>query len=643
MALADTAQLMVDLSVTGNSTAAFKKARDGLHNLHRDSEKLRASLGKIGQGLAVGLKRSAVIGAGAVGILALSIRSGVDSLIELEDVQNATQQALKTTNRVSGQTAQGIRDLSQALEDQTTVDDKLIQKGANLLLTFTHVRKNAFKPALVAALDLNEALGKGPQGLNSTITLVGKALNDPIRGLSTLRRVGVSFTASQERQIKALVASGQTMKAQRIILRELGKEYGGRATAAAKGYRGQMNRLGDAAEDLKMALAGPLLRPLTRITTKLAEFAKSQDVKDGLKDLGDGIASLFTDANLDAGMGAVREGFTFLKDLPWDTIKSGLAFTASIAGKAVAIFNSLPPEIKGGLITLLAANKLTGGLVASGLKDLAGLALKSLTTITAANVTVIGTNVTGGGTGVVPAAGGGGAAGLLASPGALAAVAAGISLAASAVIIAAIPKSDSAQKLNDAMDGASGSAGVFSDTTARLATSLGDGIHRLNEIVFGATPRGGPGGESVPFRQPVQQGPGPSPTPSRGTIPPLNLATPTVTAVTRPMDDTRREVVALQLAQARQAAQGQADALRIKNSITSMFLGLLGSQNAARSAASQHAAGLRAAVGTSQTGIQNTIRSSRPITNVTVTTTVSATAVASGVAHANATNRTHIE
>jgi hypothetical protein len=64
-------------------------------------------------------------------------------------------------------------------------------------------------------------------------------------------------------------------------------------------------------------------------------------------------------------------------------------------------------------IAALAANKLSGGLIGSGIGNLAGgllkLALGSLRTITAGNVTVVGANVTGGGIpGVASKAAGGG-------------------------------------------------------------------------------------------------------------------------------------------------------------------------------------------------------------------------------------------
>lgn len=100
----------------------------------------------------------------------------------------------------------------------------------------------------------------------------------------------------------------------------------------------------------------------------------------------------------------IGTAFDSIKQLPWDDIKANFSFVTGVASKAVEIFKNMPPELQTALITLLAANKLTGGLVASGLKDIASFALKSLTTIMAGNVTVIGKGITTPG---APGSGGG--------------------------------------------------------------------------------------------------------------------------------------------------------------------------------------------------------------------------------------------
>jgi hypothetical protein len=59
-------------------------------------------------------------------------------------------------------------------------------------------------------------------------------LQDPITGMTALRREGVFLTKQQQDQAKAFVQSGQIVKAQAIILAELTKEVGGSAEAQEK-------------------------------------------------------------------------------------------------------------------------------------------------------------------------------------------------------------------------------------------------------------------------------------------------------------------------------------------------------------------------------------------------------------------------
>src|ERR1700712_5749455 len=61
----------------------------------------------------------------------------------------------------------------------------------------------------------------------------GKALNDPLKGISALSRAGVTFTQSQQDSIKAMVGANDLLGAQKIILGEVEKQVGGTAKATA--------------------------------------------------------------------------------------------------------------------------------------------------------------------------------------------------------------------------------------------------------------------------------------------------------------------------------------------------------------------------------------------------------------------------
>lgn len=96
---------------------------------------------------------------------------------------------------------------------------------------------------LTLAQDMSAVFG---QDLSSSVTQLGKALENPTEGLSALRRVGISFTQTQRDLIDGFVETGQQAEAQRVILDALEQQVGGAGAAEATGLIGATNRLSDA-------------------------------------------------------------------------------------------------------------------------------------------------------------------------------------------------------------------------------------------------------------------------------------------------------------------------------------------------------------------------------------------------------------
>lgn len=397
MSLAEIATLIVTLSLKDEISKGVDTVKTNLGGLAKQTDTTRGGLEKIGRGLKEGFTTSAKIAAGGIGILAYNVAQGFDSLAELQDVTAQTEAVIASTGGAAGITAEEVRKLAEQYENLTGVDDKVIQDAENVLLTFTKIGKDAFPGAMEAALDMSAALD---QDLQSSIVQVGKALNDPKQGLSALSRVGVTFDEETKKIIQNMVDMGDTAGAQQLIIQELNREFGGAAQSKMSGYRGTMTRLKDTVDSLQMALAEALAPAIDKVAKAVDEKLNDPRVIDGLRSIGQEIAKLFSDENIDKAGQAFEDAFTFLAELPWDSIKEGLRFTAEQAKKVVDVFKSLPPGVQAGLLTFLAANKLTGGLVTSGLGELAKVALRSLTTIQAANVTVVGGSVNGGVPGV---------------------------------------------------------------------------------------------------------------------------------------------------------------------------------------------------------------------------------------------------
>jgi hypothetical protein len=208
----------------------------------------------------------------AVGGLAIAFGvSAVKSAIEAENSVAQLNAVLESTHHAAGLFTEDILDQAAALQRYTTYNDEAVTSAANLLLTFTNIKGAIFQEALPAILDLSTAMG---QDLKSSAVQVGKALNDPIVGITALQRVGVSFTEKQKETVKQLVETGHTMDAQRLILAELTKEFGGSAEAAAKTFDGRIKQLANTFDDLKENVGKVLIEALTPLLEALNTLAQ---------------------------------------------------------------------------------------------------------------------------------------------------------------------------------------------------------------------------------------------------------------------------------------------------------------------------------------------------------------------------------
>ncbi len=197
----------------------------------------------------------------------------VDSVkvaMQHQQVMQQTAQALKSTGDVSGMTARSIADLADKFSQLTPFSEDTTQSAENLLLTFTGIGKNVFPQATQAILDMSQAMG---QDTKSSAIMLGKALNDPLTGLTALTRVGVTFSDKEKEQIKTMMAHNNIIGAQKIMLHELQTEFGGSATAAGKTFGGQLAILGNQFEDIKIKVGTALLPVLSQFTGLISSVA----------------------------------------------------------------------------------------------------------------------------------------------------------------------------------------------------------------------------------------------------------------------------------------------------------------------------------------------------------------------------------
>jgi hypothetical protein len=258
--MAASVDLTAIIKARDDTAGAIRQAKGGFAGLKR-------SLG------AMGTITGGLLGANLVQGLVSSgigqVKSILTEAFDAEQLDAQTKAVLKSTKGIAGISFGNIKSLGDQMQMVTTFSDDAVQEAQNLLLTFTKVRGANFKPATQAILDMATAMGTDVQ---SATIAVGKALQDPVRGVTALRRAGVQLSDEQIDNIKNLVAAGKTHEAQLVVLGELQTQFGGSAVAAGKTGAGAWKRVSNQFNEVKETLGTALLPTLTKVGNKLAEF-----------------------------------------------------------------------------------------------------------------------------------------------------------------------------------------------------------------------------------------------------------------------------------------------------------------------------------------------------------------------------------
>jgi len=167
---------------------------------------------------------------------------------------------------------QRVSAYAESLEKTVAIDADIIKATQTKLATFSNLTKTvdeaggAFDRATLAAIDMAAA---GFGSADSNAVQLGKALQDPIKGIAALAKSGVTFTEQEKDKIEALVESGNLLEAQNIILKAVEGQVGGTAAASASSF-----------DKMKFALAGVsdtfgdmLLPVIDKLAPKLAQFS----------------------------------------------------------------------------------------------------------------------------------------------------------------------------------------------------------------------------------------------------------------------------------------------------------------------------------------------------------------------------------
>lgn len=342
----------------------------GINKAIADFKKLDGAAAKTGfalravdqsvMGMVTGLaKAGAAVGAVA-GIIGFKLASAA---MESQKVMRATEQIIRTTGGAANLTATQIGVMSEKLSEQIGVDDEVIQQSANLLLTFKQIQNQAganndiFTQSLTLAQDLGHLFGSA----SGAAMQLGKALSDPTRGMTALRKAGINFSEAQKEQIRLLQESGDLLGAQKIVLEEVKNQVGGLAAATSTDFDRAKVAIGNLAEKFGFLLLPVIERTARFVTDQMVPFFERLAEIIGEQGLGGGIRFLAGElfdfiANLEGTGAKIFFLISAIVALRAATIAFGITV------QAVTIFNKLfNASLKANPIGLVVA-----GIVALG-------------------------------------------------------------------------------------------------------------------------------------------------------------------------------------------------------------------------------------------------------------------------------------
>ena len=334
---------------TANFVSGIDRSKKSAAGLKSTMSSLGSGIGTAFSGIAksVGAMGLAATGAAAaIGGIAYKLISIAEEGIQAENRIKNVVKTMGLFGSQSGDVADRLIKVADATELATGVDGDLIMSAQAKLATFKELAKTsgitggAFDRATQASIDMAAVFG----GDASTYAVqLGKALEDPEKGLAALKRTG-ALTAQQIKEIsQEFTQTGNRAKAFDQVLKAIETQVGGSASATASGMArikvsvGQMlDEIGKpmaevfskfAADVAKMtpqiveSLSGlaPKIREIGyTITAALAEALQgdtSRMVKIG-ELIGEAVTIGFKTAITRGFMEATESAFRFFENLP---------------------------------------------------------------------------------------------------------------------------------------------------------------------------------------------------------------------------------------------------------------------------------------------------------------------------------------
>ena len=220
-----------------------------------------------------------------------------------------------------------LQEAANKLGNQTLFNQEEFTRGFNLLTSFRKIGVDSYSRVAQAAADIAQV---NQVDVNTSFMQLAKALQDPERNLSNLNRSGIAFTKTQTDVIKELMKTNRTADAHAMILGIVEESYNKLSQAAAEGFAGNVDSLGEAFRDFSETLGKALEPSLIAVTKGLTELIKVTN--DFINSPIAGTAAIFTAIAI-AAKGTIAV---------IGAVSAGLLAVGGAAGVAAIALNSIP-------------------------------------------------------------------------------------------------------------------------------------------------------------------------------------------------------------------------------------------------------------------------------------------------------------
>ena len=251
-----------------SSDVGKQTEKAGADSGKRFGSKFGSSVGSGAKKIGIAFGGLVVAGvASATAAIGAIIATGFKESVEMQNVNAQFAAGIKSTGNAAHLTVAAMDELAASIAGLTGQSVISIANTEKLLQTFTGIKKIFDEATLAAA---NMAAKMGGDASNYAIKL-GRALQDPAKGMTALSRSGVAFSDSQKKAIKAMQDSGNLMGAQKIILKELDTEFGGAGKAAGETFTGGIKRLHVAFGELSKGVVEGVMPVITPAINGIAD------------------------------------------------------------------------------------------------------------------------------------------------------------------------------------------------------------------------------------------------------------------------------------------------------------------------------------------------------------------------------------